>query len=414
VAERLPGGATLLRVGIADVDAWIARGTPLDRHAATNTVSIHAGVETLHMIPEPLATDRSSLLPEMERLALVVEFVVDRTGAVSGGNVYRALLCNQARLDYDAVAAWLQGDREALPHAPVLIDQLELHDAAILALRARREQDGALDLDLARPELQPLFEGDRLVDLVVLRPDRAHVLIEEIMVTANSVIAEYLGTRGIPWIARGQMPRYWEDIVDLALDYGEVLPPAADRRALAAFLHYRSDADPEEYSTLQARIARMLGGSGYYIVPPGERPPGHFSLGLKAYTRATAPNRRFIDLVMQRVLKAAITGDPAPYSIAELEAIVETSVERAKAADRVARDLIKRYASLLLQRRVGEVFDAVVTSVNSYGAWARLDHPPVEGRIMYGADGLVSGTPVRVRLTDTNWQRGYINLALAG
>ncbi len=413
-AEALPGGGTRMLVGIADVDASVPRHSALDRHAAANTTSIYAGIETFHMLPEQLATGRTSLLEGEDRLGLVVEFVVDGDGALHAGTVYRALIRNRVRLDYDAAGAWLEGDAAALPQVSEvagLAEQIRLQDTALRAARARRERTGTMDI--VRAEVQPVFEDGRVVDIVVVRPNRARSLIEHLMVATNSVAGAFLRTRQIPWIARAQIPQDWQGIVELAAAYGEALPAAPDAGALARFLQQERAIDPRRGADLQTAAARLIGAGGFYVIPPGVDDPGHFSLGLDHYTRATAPNRRYIDLVTQRLLKAAIADRPSPYTVGELEAIVTRCQERGRAAGRVERDMLKLYAIILLQDRVGEVFDAVVTNAGDRGVWARLSHPPVEGRIIRGEEGLVAGDRVQVRLTGANWQRGFIDLVHA-
>ena len=413
-AEALPGGATRMLVGIADVDASVPRHSALDRHAAANTTSIYAGIDTFHMLPEQLATGRSSLLEGEDRLALVVEFVVDAGGALHGGSVYRALIRNRVRLEYESAGAWLEGDADALPRVSEvagLAEQIHLQDTAVRAARAWRERAGAIEI--VRVEVQPVFEDGRVVDIVVVRPNRARSLIEHLMVATNSVAGGFLRTRQIPWIARAQVPQDWQGIVELASGYGDALPAAADTGALARFLQRQRAIDPRRGADLQVAAARLIGAGGFYVIPPGVDDPGHFSLGVSHYTRATAPNRRYIDLVTQRLLKAAIAEQPSPYTVGELEAIVTRCQDRARAAGRVERDMLKLYAIILLQDRVGETFDAVVTNAGDHGVWARLSHPPVEGRIVRGAEGLAPGDRVQVRLAGANWQRGFIDLVHA-
>ena len=413
VADVLPDGATRLRVAIADVDAWVPQGSPLDRHAARNAVSVFTGVVSYPMLPEPLALGRASLLAGEDRLAVVVELIVAPDGTLRSSDAYRAVVRNWAQLDYDAAGRWLAGDSAALStvgEVPAIGEQLRLQEVAALALRNRRLASGALDL--ARPAVQPIFDDDRIVDLVVVLPNRARTLIEQSMVAVNAGIASVLRVSQVPWIARSQTPRDWDGVVDLAAAYDYELPAAADHRAFGEFVHHRRTVDPDGFATLQPAIARLLGGSEDLVLLPGEEVPPHYGLALDAYTRATAPLRRYEDLLGQRLLKAVLTGQPAPYTVTELDDLVEHCRERERAAETVEREMVKIYGSLLMQQRTHEVFDATVTAANDYGVWARLDQPPVEGRLVEAAARLERGDRIRVRVTRTNWERGFIDLML--
>lgn len=411
VAETLPAGTTRVRVGIADVDIWVPRDSPLDRHAARNALSVYTGIETFHMLPVELATGQTSLLPGTDRLALVMDFVVDSTGAVRTADAYRALICNHAQLDDELVGAWLAHDTVALPqiaHLPWLSSQLQLQEHVAHSLHDWRKRRGAQDMP--RLEVRPIFDAGRVVDLVTLCPNGARVLTEQLMVAANSVAATLLSETDGPWIARGQAVRDWHRIVDLAAIHNFALPSEPEAAVLTAFLDEQAAVDPHGFPALQAGINTLLGGSADVVVTPQAEAPRHFGLALDQYTRITAPNRRYLDLVTQRVLKAVIAHQPMPYTAAELAAMVTHGAERARAAWEVERTLVKLYAILLLQDRHGVIFDAVVTTVNDWGVWARLAHPPVEGRIMRGDAGLAIGDRVRVRLLRTDWERGFINL----
>lgn len=413
VAEPLAGGATRLRVAIADVDAWVPQHTPLDRHAAGNAVSVFTGVVTYPMLPETLALGRASLVEGEDRLALVVDMRIEADGAVRTGEAYRALVRNHARLDYNEAGTALEGDERALQstgEASSLVEQLRLHETAVLAIRARRMADGALDL--VRPEVQPIFDDDRIVDMVVVQPNRARTMIEHLMVAVNAAIARFMAAGDLLWIARTQPPREWAALADLADEYGHALPPEPDRMAFGTFVHHFRTGDPAAFAALQPAIARMLGGTEDLVVLPGEALPPHYGLALDGYTRATAPIRRYADLLAQRLLKAAIAGRPAPYTVAELDDLVDHCRERGRAADTVEREMFKIYGTLLVQDRTSEVFEATVTNANDYGVWARLDHPPVEGRLVRADASLNRGDRIRVRVTRTNWERGFVDLTL--
>ncbi|HZG68646.1 MAG TPA: RNB domain-containing ribonuclease [Herpetosiphonaceae bacterium] len=413
VAELLEDGATRLRVAIADVDAWVPQGSPLDRHAAGNATSVFTGVVSYPMLPEPLAVGRASLIEGEDRLALVVELIVDWDGTVRSSDAYRALVRNQARLDYEEAGAWLEGEAAAPPataESPTLGEQLRLHEAAVLALRDRRLAGGALDL--IRAEVQPIFDDDRIVDMVVVLPNRARTMIEHLMVAVNAAIARFMSRSEMPWIARTQSPRDWNGLIELADEYGYELPDEPDRAAFGGLVHHLRTSDAAGFAVLQPVIARMLGGTEDLVMQPGEDPPPHYGLTLDGYTRATAPIRRYADLLAQRLLKAAIAGRPAPYTVAELDDLVDHARERGRAAETVEREMFKIYGTLLVQERMGEVFDATVTNATDYGVWARLDHPPVEGRLVQADASLDRGDRIRVRVTRTNWERGFVDLRL--
>lgn len=413
VAELLADGATRLRVAIADVDAWVAQGSPLDQHAARNATSVFAGVVSYPMLPEPLAVGRVSLVEGEDRLALVVELIVEPDGSVRSVDAYRALVRNQARLDYEGASAWLEGVADALPataDAPAIAEQLRLHETAVLPMRDRRLRGGALDL--VRVEARPIFDDDRIVDMVVVPPNRARTMIEHLMVAVNAAIARFMSAREMPWIARSQAPRDWDSLIDLADEHEYDLPDEPDRAAFGEFVHYLRAADPAGFATLQPALARMLGGTEDLVILPGEAVPPHYSLAVDGYTRATAPIRRYGDLLAQRLLKAAIATQPAPYTVTELDDLVDHCRERGRAAETVEREMFRIYGILLVQERTSEVFDATVTNATDYGVWARLDHPPVEGRLVQADAGMDRGDRIRVRVTRTDWERGFVDLSV--
>ncbi len=411
VAEELPDGAARVLVGLADVDAFVPAGSALDQHAAANTTSIYTGAEVFPMLPERLSTDLSSLNEGEDRLAVVVELHVTAEGELSASDIYRALARNRRRLDYETVGAWLEGDTAATAEVmrePAVAEQLGLQDRATSALRVQRERDGALDFETI--EARPVVAGGRVVDLVVQRKNRARALIEQMMVSANSAVASYLEAHRSSSIARAlDPPERWDRMVEVAARYDEKLPATPDSRALAAFLARRRAADPERFADLSLTIVKLLGRSDYRAIAPGGDDPGHFGLAVEDYTHSTAPNRRYPDLITQRLLKAALAGRPAPYSFAELSAIAAHCSERASAANKVERRMRKVTAIVLLEGREGEVFDAIVTGVTDRGVFARLLAPPAEGRIMRGERGLDVGDHVRLRLAGTNLERGFID-----
>lgn len=412
-AEMLPDGTTRVLVGIADVDAFVPQGSALDHHAAANTTSVYTGIAVFPMLPEELSTGLSSLNVGEDRLAMVIDLVVAEDGEVVKTKIYRGLVRNQAKLDYESVGAWLEGAApppKAMTQVAGLIRQIGLQDRTMTALRAQRQLQGALDFETIEP--RPIIKDGRVEDLVVEHKDRARALIEQMMISVNSAIATMLEESGQPSIARElPPPERWDRIVAIARRNGTSLPAKPDGPALAAFLTRQRVRRPATFPDLSLSIIKLLGHSHYQAIAPGADDAGHFGLAVEDYTHATAPNRRYSDLITQRLLKAAIARRPPPYTLAELEAIAERCTERAGAANLIERKLRKSTAVLLLDSKIGEVFEAIVTGVTPKGTFARLIHPPAEGRITDGEQGLDVGDRIRVRLTGTNLERGWIDFA---
>lgn len=414
-AREGPGGVVTALVAVADVDALVREGTPIDRHARHNTTSVYTGAEIFPMLPERLSTDLTSLNAGQERLAVVVEFEVDASGTVRASEVYRARVRNQAKLAYDAVADWLERGAEmprAMAAAPGVDAQIRIQDRVAQALRRRRHELGALDLETIEP--RPVFEGENLADLRLERPSRAKWLIEDFMVAANGVTARFLEQKGVPAIRRVvRSPERWQRIVLLAGEYGVRLPPEPDAGALQEFLVQRRLADPLRFPDLSLVVVKLMGPGEYVVERPGEASIGHFGLAVRDYAHSTAPNRRFPDLITQRLLKAALAGRSGPYSPESLAALAAHCTAQEDAANRVERKLRKAAAALLLEGRVGESFDGVITGASEKGTWVRVLQPPVEGRIVDGYRGLEVGDRVRVSLRGTDVERGFIDFARA-
>lgn len=411
-AEKLPEDATRVLVGIADVDTWVPQGSALDRFAGTNTTSVYTGVTVFPMLPELLSTDLSSFNEGQDRLAIVTELVVTADGSVRDAVVYRALLRNVARLDYDAIGAWLEGSAPPaeIAQRPELQEQLQLQDQAMSNLRVRRSHDGLLDFETIEP--RPIVVGGNVVDLVVVQKNRARALIEQMMISTNSAVASFLEASGAPSIARELLPpARWDRIVAIAARHGAKLSAVPDTRSLATFLDDQRRRAPEEFADLSLAIVKLLGRSRYHAIPPGGDDAGHFGLAVEDYTHATAPNRRYPDLIVQRLLKAAIAGRRPPYSFDELDAIAERCTDRMSAANGVERLMRKATAIVLLAGREGQMFDGIVTGVTSHGTFARLLAPPAEGRVTSGDAGLAVGDRIRLRLVSTNLEQGWIDFA---
>jgi exoribonuclease-2 len=411
VAEALPGGAVKVLVAIADVDAAVPKDSTIDQHAAHNTTSVYTPAVVFPMLPERLSTDLTSLNEAEDRLAVVTAFVVAQNGDITAPDIYGALVRNHAKLAYNAVGAWLIGSG-ALPAAaaevPGVDQQLRMQDGVAQALGIARHKLGALDFETI--EVETVFEGDTLRDLLPQAKNRAKALIENLMIAANGITAQFLDARGFPSLRRVvKSPERWDRIRALALQVGETLPEAADSSALAALLTRRREADPEAFPDFSRTVIQLLGSGEYVVDPPGAEPPGHFGLAVRDYSHSTAPNRRYPDLVTQRLLKATLAGQPPPYSVGALEKLAAHCTLQEDAANKVERQVRKSAAALVVETRVGQQFDAIVTGASSKGTWVRVSAPPIEGKLLRGDHGLDVGDRVHVRLTGVNVDRGFID-----
>ncbi|MEA2762885.1 MAG: exoribonuclease [Gemmatimonadaceae bacterium] len=415
VAERIEGGAIRVRIGVADVDTLVHLGSAADEHAAKNTTSVYTGVATFPMLPDRLSCDLSSLNEAEDRLAVVVEFDVGPDGALAKASVYRALVRNQAKLTYESVGSWLEGkgpEPPAIAASSALQEQFRIQDEAAQLLRRARSVAGALDFESV--EARPVIANGKVVDLEIVTRNRARDIIEDFMVAANRSVATYLLDRGSPSLRRVvREPKRWDRIVALAADVGEKLPEKPDNVALAGFLARRRAADPDHYADLSLSVVKLL-GPGIYVLERrlgDRRETGHFGLAVADYVHSTAPNRRFADLVTQRMLRAVTSGGPPPYSDQELTDIASRCTERGEAARKVERTMRKVAGASMLAERVGENFSAIVTAASPKGTYARVLSPPVEGRIVRGGRGLDVGDTVRLKLVVADPARGYIDFA---
>ena len=418
VARGNSSGDLSILVAVADVDALVRRDTPVDQHAAHNTTSVYTGAQIFPMLPERLSTNLTSLNQDEDRNAIVVEYVVTADGSVGTSDVYEATVRNRAKLAYPGVGAWLEGSGPMPPKigdVPGLAENLRQQDGVARALKERRHAMGALTLTTI--EARPVFEDDTLRDLAESQHNRATELIEDFMIAANGVVARFLESRGFSSLRRVvQVPKKWERIVDLAAQHGSHLPDEPDAVALEEWLLRERASDPQQFPDLSVSVVKLLGRGEYVVERPGGNSMGHFGLAVQDYAHSTAPNRRFPDLVAQRLVKAALgtqgTNRPnAPYADAELDAIAQRCTEREDAANKVERLVRKAAAALLLQSRIGERFDAVVTGASEKGTWVRIRRPLVEGRLERGYEGLEVGDRVRVKLVHTDPARGFIDFA---
>jgi exoribonuclease-2 len=412
VAERTTGGVKVM-VGIADVDAFVPKASPIDSHAAQQTTSVYTGVRTFPMLPEELSNNASSLLENQDRPAMVIEFVVADDGKVSNESVYRAMVRNKAQLTYNAVGAWLENKAPAPPKVAAssdLQEQLKLQNSVAMALKQQRVEHGALNLD--SNELQPVIVADQVVDVTQEERNPATDLIEDFMIAANGVVARLLlHTSSLRRIVK--TPKRWDRIVELAAGKGVHLPADPDSKALNDFLLQRKAADPDHFADVSLAVIKLIGPGEYVLERPGDPEMGHFGLAVRDYTHSTAPNRRFPDMVTQRVLKAVIGGQANPYSDDQLKSIAANCTLKENAANKVEREMSKRMAAVALSRRIGDVFDGLVTGVTEHGTFVRILKPRVEGLLIQGQQGADVGDKFRVKLVRTDVQRGYIDFVRA-
>ena len=412
-AESLPNGDIRVLVGIADVDSLVPKDSPLDDHAKQNTVTVYTESKIFPMLPVELSTDMTSLNEGVDRLAIVADMTVKENGDVPESTFYRALVRNQGKLAYESIGEWLDnnGDMpEEVANMPGLKEQIELQKEAAVRLHAYRQTKGALEFESI--ESEAVVEDGEIKGLRSVVPNSARKLIENFMVAANVEMAEFLEAHGSISLRRiVKTPARWDGIVRIAAEYGENLPADPDQPALAAFLEKRRAADPEHFPDLSLSIIKLIGSGEYVVERPGEDTGGHFGLAVRDYAHSTAPNRRFTDIVVQRLVKAVISNQPSPYTADELETIATHCNEQERAARKVERKMRKIVAATVMQRHVGESFDAIVTGVTPSGTFARILRPPVDGRIEQGEHGLNVGEKVNVKLLSADPRSGFIDFA---
>ena len=411
VAELLPDKKVRILVAVADVDVLVKQNSPIDEHAHQNTTSVYTAGKTFHMLPDKLSTDLTSLNYHEDRAAIVVDMVINDTGEIQSSDIYTALVRNQAKLTYKRVAAWLEGKgtiTEELEAVPGLEENLRIQDRVAQKLRARRYERGALELLTLEP--RPVFAGDEIQDLELDEINRAREIIEDFMIAANDVTSRFLhGKKALFFRRVVRTPKRWDRIVEVAAQYNFKLPAEPDSRVLAHFLIERKSADAVRFPDLSLTIIKLLGSGEYVVELPNEVAPGHFGLAVKNYTHSTAPNRRYPDLLTQRILKATIRGLTLPYSEGELVELAGHCTEREDEANKVERLVAKSAAAMLLASRIGQKFDAICTGASDKGTWVRIFHPPIEGRLLQGYSGVDVGNRLEVRLIHTDIDRGFID-----
>lgn len=416
VAEPMPGDKIKILVAVADVDWLVRNGSAIDEHARNNTTSVYTAARIFPMLPETLSTDLTSLNFNEERLSIVVEMIIAADGSIQDSDIYRARVISRAKLSYNSIAAWLDGNGtvpDAVAAAKGLDENLRIQDRVAQCMKNFRHVHGALSFETI--EARPIFDGDEIRDLEVEKKNRAKDIIEDFMIGANGAAARYLSSKKYPLIRRVvRTPKRWERIVEIAGEHGFKLPDNPDSKALEEFLIKEKAADPLRFPDLSISVIKLLGAGEYVAERPGKAAPGHFGLAVRDYAHSTAPNRRFTDLITQRLLKAAMADGSCPYSDDELDVLAKHCTEREDAAKKVERRVGKSAAALLLESRIGEQFDTIVTGASFKGTWVRLLKMPVEGRLAHGFEGIDVGDRIRVELISVDVERGYIDFRKVG
>lgn len=415
VAEQLPNGQARVLVGIADVDSFVSKSSLIDAHASREATTVYTGACNFHMLPEELSTDATSLLERDNELCIVIEFVVGSDGQILSGDLYRALVHNQAQLTYNGVGPWLEGKSPApakVAASAELQAQLKLQDQIAQTLKTARFRHGALNIE--NTEAHPVMLNEQVIEIEKQEKNRATELIEDFMIAANETVARTLDQKNVASIRRiVKTPERWDRIVELAAQHGEKLPAQPDSKALNDLLTRRRAVDPDHFPDLSLAVVKLMGPGEYVLQRPGETGQGHFGLAVQNYTHSTAPNRRFADLLTQRLIKSMLSAGPSPYSDDELAAIATNCTQKEDAARKVERQVSKMIAALAMSRRIGEVFDAIVTGVTPHGTFVRVIKPHVEGLLVRGQQGLDVGDKLRAKLVSADVHRGYIDFVRA-
>jgi exoribonuclease-2 len=410
-AEQLPGSKVRLLVAVADVDALVTTQSSINKHASLNTASVYTVAQIFPMLPEKLSTDLTSLGLDVDRCAVVVEMIVGDDGAVQQSDVYSATVRNHSKLEYMSLAAWLEGTGtipSEITKINGLAENIKLQDQVAQKMKELRHEHGALEFETF--EATPIFDGDALSEMKVEQKNRAKSLIEDFMIAANGSTARYLTGKNFPSLRRVvRTPKHWDRIVDLASGYGFSLPEKADSKSLSDYLKFIKQKDPLNFADMSLSVLKLLGSGEYVLETPGSTPPGHFGLAVKDYTHSTAPNRRYPDLVTQRLLKSAIAGNPIPYSTEQLEQIASHCTLKEDDVRKVERQVEKSANAILMESRIGEEFEAIVSGASPKGTWIRIFHPHVEGKLVNGFKGLEVGHRLKARLIHVDVEAGFID-----
>ncbi len=410
-AESLEGNKVRILVAIADVDALVDAKSNIDKHASQNTASVYTVAQIFPMLPEKLSTNFTSLSLDSDRCAIVVDMILAEDGKVEQSDVYQAMVRNHAKLQYAKLAIWLEGTGTAYPEITRvngLAENIKLQESIVQRMKELRYEHGALEFESI--EASPIFDGDTLTEMKVEPKNRAKDLIEDFMIAANGTTARFLTAKNFPSLRRVvRIPERWDRIVELASGHGFTLPAEADSKSLSDYLKFIKQNDPQHFIDMSVSILKLLGSGEYVVDIPGAIPPGHFGLAVKDYTHSTAPNRRYPDLITQRLLKSAISGQPVPYTMEQLGQIATHCTMKEDDVKKVERQVEKSANAILMQSRIGEIFEAIVSGASPKGTWIRLFNPHVEGKLVNGFKGLEVGHKLKVRLTNISVESGYID-----
>lgn len=401
-------GQTIFYVAIADVDALVAKNTPIDQHALYNTTSVYTAPKNFPMLPVRLSTNLTSLNPDVDRLAVIVKMLVDADGAFQLVDLYTAWVKNRAKLTYNKVSTSLANKAE---YGPQIMQQLILQDQIAKKIKAFRNQKGALHFKTV--EVRPVINKDQQV--VAIEPvvfNRAHALIENFMIAANVSISRYMKAKSLPLMQRVvKEPTNWDKIVAYAKKFEYELPQFPDNLALQQFLQRQQKQSPETFEEVSLSIIKLIGRGEYVALQPNQTGFGHFDLAQEDYAHTTAPNRRFPDLIMQRILKAYLFSRPLPYSYDELNTLAVHCTIREDDATKVERRVQKSVIALFLIDQIGKEFHAIVTGASEKGTWVKIKEPPVEGKLVKGYQNCNVGDKIQVKLMDVDVGSGFIDFA---
>jgi exoribonuclease-2 len=413
-AEQLADNKVRVFVAIADVDSLVSSKSGIDNHASKNTTSVYTVARTFPMLPEKLSTDLTSLSFNTDRCAIVVEMVVGDDGSVEQSDIYPAIVHNRAKLNYMSLGSWLEGTGpipEEISRVAGLADNIKLQDNIAQKMKELRYEHGALNLETI--EAVPVFDGDTLSEMKVEKKNKAKDLIEDFMIASNGSTARFLTGKNFPSLRRVvRVPKQWDRIVELASENGFSLPAKADSKSLSEYLKFFKQKDQDHFTDMSLSVLKLLGSGEYILEKPGDSEEGHFGLAVKDYTHSTAPNRRYPDLVTQRLLKTAITGKPVPYSLEQLEQIAKQCTVKEDDVKKVERQVEKSANAILMESKIGEEFDAIVSGASPKGTWIRLFNPHVEGKLVKGYAGLKVGQKLKARLIQVNIEEGFIDFEL--
>lgn len=410
-AEKSPDGMTTIWIAIADVAALVEKDSPIDRHAQMNTTSVYTPAKIFTMLPEKLSTNLTSLNEGEDRACMVVKIQISPAGDIVNSSIFQAIVHNYAKLTYSATGAWLEGKNglpEKVKQVPGLENILKAQHEAAQILKQKRHEAGSLTLESSEAEVKML--GNDQIAIQLSTHNFAHQLIEEFMIAANRVTAQHFSDAKIVSLRRVvRVPKYWDQIVEVAKSYGETLPLYPDSKALDAFLIRRKKIDPVSFPDLSLTVIKLLGRGEYVVENDEENPVGHFALALSDYTHSTAPNRRFPDLISQRQYKAFLNGKESPYSSEELSRLAVHCTQQEDSAMKVERQVSKSASAAFLSSQIGTIFQGIITGVNEKGTWVRIFQPPVEGKIIHGFERLKIGDKVSVQLTYVDVAKGFID-----